>query len=99
VLPDMSDRAAKKTDTDKAPATRRAPGHRAPEDEEDTVVPSPAADEPAASSGRHTVPDELVKAATYRLPPDRVFRAKVRDATTPSADDPTTKLVPKPRQS
>ncbi|MFI6074419.1 hypothetical protein ACIA5C_22950 [Actinoplanes sp. NPDC051343] len=99
MLPDMSDRAAKKTDTDKAPSTRRAPGHRAPEDEEDTVVPSPAADEAAASSGRHTVPDELVKAATYRLPPDRVFRAKVRDTTTPSADDPTTKLVPKPRQS
>lgn len=29
------------------------------------------------SSGRHLVPDELVQAATYRLPPDRVARAKV----------------------
>jgi hypothetical protein len=44
------------------------------------------------------VPDELVQAATYRLPPDRVFRAKVRDSANPP-DDPTTKLVPKPRQS
>jgi len=40
-----------------------------------------------------------VKAATYRLPPDRVFRAKVPGATTTPPDEPTTKLVPKPRQS
>jgi hypothetical protein len=54
----------------------------------------------AGTEGRHTVPDELVQAATYRLPPDRVFRAKVRDATLP--EEPTTRLspsVPKPRQS
>jgi hypothetical protein len=44
------------------------------------------------------VPDELVQAATYRLPPDRVFRAKVRDTGSPQ-DEPTTRLVPKPRQS
>jgi hypothetical protein len=30
-----------------------------------------------ASSGRHTVPDELVQGPTYRLNPDRVARAKV----------------------
>lgn len=97
VLPDMSKRPEEPSGGDSVPAPRRAPGHRAVDDEEDTIV-SPA--EPttattASSSGRHTVPDELVKAATYRLPPDRVFRAKVRDTT----DEPTTKLVPKPRQS
>lgn len=31
-------------------------------------------------AGRHTVPDELVSAPTYRLPPDRVARAKVPQA-------------------
>jgi hypothetical protein len=60
----------------------------------------PASPEPAAgaSDGRHTVPDELVQAATYRLPPDRIFRAKVPDSTLP--EEPTTRLsVPKPRHS
>jgi hypothetical protein len=54
------------------------------------------------SSGRHTVPDELVQASTYRLPPDRVFRAKVKDTTKPPATprDPAAGVsVPKPRQS
>ncbi|GIE93186.1 hypothetical protein [Paractinoplanes rishiriensis] len=45
---------------------------------------------PEASSGRHTVPDELVQATTYRLPPDRIFRARVPDSTLP--DEPTTRL-------
>ncbi|MEV6850400.1 hypothetical protein [Actinoplanes sp. NPDC051411] len=103
VLPDMSDRAARPAEdatpaeTDNVPAPRRAPGHRAP-DEEDTVSPPPADEPDATSSGRHTVPEELVKATTYRLPPDRVFRAKVRE-TTATPDEPTAKLVPKPRQS
>ena len=41
---------------------------------------------PAAveQSGRHTVPDELVQADTYRLAPDRVARAKVRGAIPPA---------------
>jgi hypothetical protein len=109
VLPDMSDQAAARTEkaavrtekaarpekADSVPEPRRPPGHRAPEDEEDTVNVS--AEE--SSPGRHTVPEELVQAATYRLPPDRVFRAKVRDTPTPPSDEPTTKLVPKPRQS
>jgi hypothetical protein len=78
---------------------RRSAGHRAPEDGPDTNEAEPlSADGTVSSSGRHTVPDELVQAATYRLPPDRVFRAKVRDTDTPP-DDPTTRLVPKPRQS
>jgi len=52
--------------------------------------------------GRHLVPDELVRAATYRLPPDRVARAKVREAV--SGDDgseETTRLRsgPEPRAS
>ncbi|WP_203722184.1 hypothetical protein, partial [Paractinoplanes abujensis] len=50
-------------------------------------------------TGKHTVPDELVQAATYRLPPDRVFRAKVPNSTA-LPDEPTTNLnVPKPRRS
>jgi hypothetical protein len=53
--------------------------------------------------GRHMVPDELVQADTYRLPPDRVARAKVRGASTPSelSADPTSWLppVPKPRSN
>ncbi|UQU66609.1 hypothetical protein COUCH_10225 [Couchioplanes caeruleus] len=54
------------------------------------------------SGGRHLVPDELVSAPTYRLPPDRVARAKVRQA--PAAGDQeqeTTRLpsVPRPRSS
>jgi len=56
----------------------------------------------SASTGRHTVPDELVRSTTYRLPADRVFRAKVPEPADRPAlpDEPTTKLsVPKPRQS
>ncbi len=78
---------------------RRSAGHRAPDDDPGpTEAEQLSLDSAVSSSGRHTVPDELVQAATYRLPPDRVFRAKVRDAGTPH-DDPTTTLVPKPRQS
>ncbi|MEU7904512.1 hypothetical protein [Actinoplanes sp. NPDC049118] len=52
--------------------------------------------------GRHLVPDELVQAPTYRLAPDRVARAKVRDAV--PADDETLEaarppFVPRPRSS
>jgi hypothetical protein len=97
VLPDLSDIKARPADA--VPSPRRSAGHRAPEAEVPASAPEPAEGEPdAASSGRHTVPDELVKASTYRLPPDRVFRAKVPDGTTPP-DDSTTKLVPKPRES
>jgi hypothetical protein len=55
-----------------------------------------------ASTGRHTVPDELVRSTTYRLPADRVFRARVPEPADRPAlpDEPTTKIsVPKPRQS
>jgi hypothetical protein len=45
-----------------------------------------------SSRGRHFVPDELVRAATYRLTPDRVARAKV---TEPDEAPP----LPKPRNS
>ena len=69
------------------------------------LPPASAAGGPdsAASSGRHFVPDELVQAATYRLPADRVARAKVRGAV-PSKDLPTVETqprspVPKPRSS
>ncbi|XVU23753.1 hypothetical protein ACQPZJ_41955 [Actinoplanes sp. CA-054009] len=65
--------------------------------EQDTLPVSPPAPTPA--SGRHTVPDELVQAQTYRLPADRVFRAKVPDSN-PLPEEPTTPLsVPKPRRS
>jgi len=65
------------------------------------IAAASAEGEPA-STGRHTVPDELVRSTTYRLPADRVFRAKVPEPTDRPAlpDEPTTKLsVPKPRQS
>jgi len=56
----------------------------------------------SASGGRHTVPDELVRSTTYRLPADRVFRARVPESTDRPAlpEEPTTRIsVPKPRQS
>jgi hypothetical protein len=46
----------------------------------------PLASPADSSSGRHTVPDELVRGATYRLAPDRVARARVREAV--AAPDP-----------
>jgi hypothetical protein len=46
---------------------------------------------PSTRPGRHTVPEELVHAPTYRLAPDRVARAKVRESPLPE--------VPKPRSS
>jgi hypothetical protein len=58
--------------------------------------------------GRHQVPDELVQAATYRLPADRVARAKVPGAPASEgkaldADgQDTTRLppaIPRPRSS
>ncbi|MCO8270638.1 hypothetical protein M1L60_08505 [Actinoplanes sp. TRM 88003] len=59
---------------------------------------SSTANSSSAAGGRHTVPDELVQAATYRLPPDRVFRAKVPNST-PLPEQTTTHLsVPKPRR-
>ncbi|WP_250007473.1 hypothetical protein [Actinoplanes sp. M2I2] len=60
-----------------------------------TSAGPPGEDSPG---GKHTVPDELVRAATYRLPPDRVFRAKVPNST-PLPEQTTTHLsVPKPRR-
>ena len=65
-----------------------------------SVSPSAAGDE-ISSSGRHLVPDELVRAATYRLTSDRVARAKVRGAVPPddTAPAPGRPSVPKPRSS
>ncbi|WP_125808967.1 hypothetical protein [Actinoplanes sp. ATCC 53533] len=59
--------------------------------------PSPSVDD---VGGRHFVPDELVKAPTYRLTPDRVARAKVRESMPEDDESPeTTRLpsVPRPR--
>lgn len=58
-------------------------------------VPAPRAARHSAEperAGRHTVPDELVRAATYKLAADRVARAKVR-----APEDPTDPPVPRPR--
>jgi hypothetical protein len=51
--------------------------------------------------GRHLVPDELVQAPTYRLAPDRVARAKVREVPDGDEEGETTRLpsVPRPRSS
>jgi hypothetical protein len=68
----------------------------------DASAAEPATTAAAESSGRHTVPDELVHSATYRLPADRVFRAKVPEPADRPAlpEEPTTRIwVPKPRQS
>jgi hypothetical protein len=61
---------------------------------ESPAVPAPRPRHSAEpeSAGRHTVPDELVRAATYKLAPDRVARAKVLPPSDP-ADPP----VPRPR--
>ncbi|MDY7089635.1 MAG: hypothetical protein SYR96_31585, partial [Actinomycetota bacterium] len=74
-------------------AAMPAPASGSPEAEQ------PDDDRPAPrSEGKHTVPDELVRAATYRLPPDRVFRAKVPNGSN-LPEEPTTNLsVPKPRR-
>jgi hypothetical protein len=72
-------------------ALRRPVGHRAADEE--------AANSAGVSTGRHTVPDELVQAATYHLPPDRIFRAKVREPDGPAGEPTTHRTVPKPRQS
>lgn len=59
-----------------------------------TVPPS------ADVGGRHLVPDELVKAPTYRLTPDRVARAKVRQSIPEDDESPETSRlpsVPRPR--
>ncbi len=64
--------------------------------------PAPAGEAEAAGGGRHFVPDELVQAPTYRLTPDRVARAKVREAIPDDGDcEETTRLpsVPRPRTS
>ncbi|MEU4242200.1 hypothetical protein [Actinoplanes sp. NPDC026619] len=61
----------------------------------DAVMPAGAEVE-VESTGRHTVPDELVQAATYRLPADRVFRARVPE---PAEESTARVSVPKPRQS
>jgi hypothetical protein len=57
----------------------RAAGRRsvAPEVVTDVADVPEAPGVPAQREGRHTVPEELVRAATYRLPADRVARAKV----------------------
>ncbi|MBG0560340.1 hypothetical protein [Actinoplanes aureus] len=55
--------------------------------------PVPEQREPEPRRGRHTVPEELVQAATYVLPPDRVARAKV----VRRPEDPPGPHVPRPR--
>lgn len=55
----------------------RAAGRRAVAPEVVPIAPEEAPGVPAQRQGRHTVPEELVRAATYRLPADRVARAKV----------------------
>ncbi|BCJ55162.1 hypothetical protein Asp14428_66370 [Actinoplanes sp. NBRC 14428] len=81
------------------PAPEPAPPSRA------RLAPGAAAEPSVAASsrgGRHLVPDELVQGPTYRLPPDRVARAKVRGAAPAgTGEEETRKLpsVPRPRSS
>ncbi|MGX6603019.1 hypothetical protein ACWKSP_12900 [Micromonosporaceae bacterium Da 78-11] len=98
------DRGGKETETAdgrRGPVDRGA-GHRATAADEPAAAPLTDDRAAEAEGGRHTVPDELIQAATYRLPPGRVFRAKVPDTTKPAGlpDDLTARAsVPKPRQS
>jgi hypothetical protein len=70
-----------------APALRSVPRRAAAEAASDDTRPA------SVSQGRHTVPDELVRAATYRLSADRVARAKV------PPKDVTREPTPRPRAS
>ena len=73
-----------------------------PDSDVDTTPLPDLADGDTTRLGRHTVPDELVQAATYRLPPDRVARARVQaDPEAGAPDEQTTRLppVPRPRSS
>jgi hypothetical protein len=111
-----SDRASARQATADQPRTRSMAPSEADSDRHASEmmaggrdVPETAADggryvpDAETGGGRHMVPDELVQAATYRLPPDRVARAKVPGACTPSelGADPTWWLppVPKPRST
>jgi hypothetical protein len=90
------------TQTPKHPAAA-APQHAASDEApaEASVRPPASASDKDARPGRHLVPDELVRAATYRLAPDRVARAKVPGAqsTAGAEGDPTVPTaVPKPRR-
>jgi hypothetical protein len=103
---DRSGTAAAERDVRAVPAAKRdAPfGSLAGEQTAPVVPVVPAgAEEATESSGRHTVPDELVHAATYRLPPDRVARAKVHEPgsppVVPTPDGKPRVAVPKPRTS
>jgi hypothetical protein len=83
--------------------TAVAARQHAASEEAPAEAPAPAsASDRVSRPGRHLVPDELVRAATYRLSPDRVARAKVPGAQpTPGVEDgdrnPPT-AVPKPRR-
>jgi hypothetical protein len=60
--------------------------------------PVDAAETAPDQGGRHTLPDELVNAKTYRLTPDRIARAKVPPPN--SAGDRAMRVaLPKPRAS
>ena len=74
-----------------ARGTATVPASRRPTDS--AVVDS------AVVEGRHYVPDELVRAPTYRLAPDRVARAKVRGAVPPDTEAQEPPSVPRPRSS
>ncbi|MEV4281297.1 hypothetical protein [Actinoplanes xinjiangensis] len=63
----------------------RAAGRKPDADPDPDVPDTP--DVPGQREGRHAVPEELVRAKTYRLPLDRVARAKV-PRQVESADDP-----------
>ncbi|WP_436527358.1 hypothetical protein [Actinoplanes sp. HUAS TT8] len=76
------------------PLPASSPQSAVPASDGGASVPQPRARHSAEPErgGRHTVPDELVQAATYKLAADRVARAKVR-----RPEDPADPPVPRPR--
>jgi hypothetical protein len=63
-----------------SPAGSTSPGGAAADESTGSDEAEPPAAPKRHRKGRHFVPDELVRAVTYRLAPDRVARAKVHQA-------------------
>jgi hypothetical protein len=72
-----------------------------PDAADGVVVEEPQAGGKSHGRGRHFVPEEFMRAVTYRLTPDRVARAKVKRSLpsprpTPESARPARKASPKP---
>ena len=77
-VPDVpSEGATRLLATARSVTAQRTPARPVPAPPVTVSPPPEPVDEDPESSGRHRVPEELMRAATYSLSPDRVARAKV----------------------